>query len=107
MRHEDWRCLRCENREYEVDQFAATGGYLAKLFDIRNKKFTTVTCTKCTYTDVRGFSTGLLGNVFDLFTSWKLAALVDRSCAQESMIPSHYGIEHPPRTQGVSLCADF
>ena len=30
----------------------ATGGNFAKLFDVQNKKFTTVSCTACGYTEL-------------------------------------------------------
>ena len=40
MRHEKWSCPKCDNDEFETDIFQATGGTLAKLFDVQNKKFT-------------------------------------------------------------------
>ncbi|MEG2165728.1 MAG: zinc ribbon domain-containing protein, partial [Ruthenibacterium sp.] len=33
-------------------QFQATGGNFAKIFDVQNKKFTTITCTRCGYTEL-------------------------------------------------------
>jgi hypothetical protein len=48
MEHENWRCPKCHCGELETDQFAGTGGSLTKLFNIQNKKFTTVSCSKCT-----------------------------------------------------------
>ena len=45
-------CPKCGNRSYESDQFQATGGNFAKLFDIQNKKFYTVSCTHCGYTEL-------------------------------------------------------
>ena len=33
-------------------QFQATGGNFAKVFDIQNKKFATVTCTRCGFTEL-------------------------------------------------------
>ena len=38
--------------EYETDQMQATGGNFAKLFDVQNKKFTTVSCCNCGYTEL-------------------------------------------------------
>ena len=29
-----------------------TGGNFAKLFDVQNKRFTTITCTRCGYTEL-------------------------------------------------------
>ena len=34
-------CAKCGNTHYESDQFQATGGNFAKIFDIQNKKFVT------------------------------------------------------------------
>ncbi len=47
-----YKCAKCGNTGFETDQFQATGGNFAKLFDIQNKRFITVTCTKCGYTEI-------------------------------------------------------
>ena len=64
-----WECPKCGNQQYETDEFRATGGALAKVFDVQNKKFSTVTCTRCQYTEMYRASTSALGNIFDLFTN--------------------------------------
>ena len=69
MNHYNWKCPKCDNRQFETDQFAATGGGLTKFLDIQNKKFTTVTCTRCKYTEIYKGETSALGNFFDFFTS--------------------------------------
>ena len=68
MRHEKWECMRCGNEDYEVDQFRATGSWLAKIFDVQNKRFTTVSCMRCQYTEIYRAESSQLGNVFDFFT---------------------------------------
>ncbi|MTI66187.1 MAG: GTP-binding protein [Firmicutes bacterium] len=60
-----WKCPKCSNTYYETDQFQATGGTFSKLFDVQNKKFSTVTCTKCKYTEIYKADTSDLGNIFD------------------------------------------
>ena len=45
-------CPKCGCRHYEHDQFQATGGNFAKLFDIQNKRFITVSCAQCGYTEL-------------------------------------------------------
>lgn len=45
-------CPKCGCRQFEHDQFQATGGSFAKIFDIQNKKFITVTCVQCGYTEL-------------------------------------------------------
>ena len=60
MERQQYVCPKCGNMEYEADQFQATGGNFAKLFDVQNKKFitvsckrfTTITCTRCGYTEL-------------------------------------------------------
>ena len=67
MEHENWQCPKCQCGEFETDQFAATGGGLTKFFNIQNKKFTTVSCSKCSYTEIYKTDTSALSNVLDLF----------------------------------------
>ncbi|QOX64293.1 DNA-binding protein [Anoxybacterium hadale] len=65
MEQKRYECVKCGNREYEADQFQATGGNFAKLFDIQNKKFATVSCTKCGYTELYSLKTSTGWNVLD------------------------------------------
>jgi predicted nucleic-acid-binding Zn-ribbon protein len=60
-------CPKCRNDLYETDEFRATGGFLSKVFDVQNRKFTTVTCTRCRYTEIYKADSSMLGNIFDLF----------------------------------------
>ncbi len=69
MQHENWQCPKCGNGHFETDVFQATGGTFAKLFDVQNKKFTTVSCTRCRYTELYKGDTSTLGNFFDFFTN--------------------------------------
>ena len=61
----NWQCVKCGNTHYETSQFAATGGGFSKMFDVQNKKFTTVTCSRCKYTELYQAETSMLGNLFD------------------------------------------
>lgn len=70
MQHANWECPKCRNKEFESDKFAATGGGLTKIFDIQNKKFTTITCTQCRYTEIyKGGKSGTLEDILDFFTT--------------------------------------
>lgn len=60
-----WSCPKCGGREYETDQFQATGGTFSKVFDIQNKKFSTVSCKKCHFTEMYKAGTNDLENIFD------------------------------------------
>ena len=59
------KCPKWGNEEFEKDQFQATGGNFAKIFDVQNKKFITVSCTKCGYTELYRQDTSTGMNVLD------------------------------------------
>ena len=69
MQQLNYTCPKCKNTQCEVGEFRATGGFLAKIFDIQSKRFTTVTCTQCSYTEIYRTKSSMLGNVFDFFTN--------------------------------------
>ncbi len=52
MEKQQFICQKCGCTTYEHDQFQATGGNFAKIFDVQNKKFITITCTRCGYTEL-------------------------------------------------------
>jgi predicted nucleic-acid-binding Zn-ribbon protein len=58
-------CPKCGNQSFESDQFQATGGNFAKIFDIQNKKFYTITCTQCGYTELYKTMTDDAWNILD------------------------------------------
>lgn len=64
----NYKCPKCDNRTYELGEIRTTGGLLTKIFDIQNKKFSSVTCKRCSYTEFYKSKTGALSNIFDLFT---------------------------------------
>ncbi len=68
MEKNSWICPKCGNDEFEKDQFQATGGDLSKIFDIQNKKFYTLSCTQCGYTELYKGVTGAAMNILDFFT---------------------------------------
>lgn len=52
MEKKQYVCTKCGNHKFSSDQFQATGGNFAKLFDVQNKKFITVSCTRCGFTEL-------------------------------------------------------
>ena len=52
MERKQYVCPKCGCTEYESDQFQATGGNFAKMFDIQNKRFTTISCRQCGYSEL-------------------------------------------------------
>ncbi len=65
----EYVCPKCDNRSYEQDEMRATGGALAKIFDVQNKKFTMISCSRCGYTEFFKKGSNALGNIFDFFTN--------------------------------------
>ena len=65
----NYKCPKCGNTQYETDEFRATGGMLSKVFDVQSKRFTTVSCTQCRFTELYKADSSMLGNIFDFFTN--------------------------------------
>lgn len=47
MEKHQYICPKCGCQQYESDRLQATGGNFAKMFDIQNKKFVTISCCNC------------------------------------------------------------
>lgn len=60
-----FKCVKCGNEKFEEDRFQATGGNFSKLFDVQNKKFITISCTKCGYTELYKSETDAGMNILD------------------------------------------
>lgn len=68
MQDFNYNCPKCGNTGCETSELRATGGFLSKIFDVQSRRFTTVTCTRCQYTELFRAKSSMLGNIFDLFT---------------------------------------
>lgn len=62
-----YSCMKCNNTSYTTDEFRATGGGFSRFFDVQNKKFTTVSCSQCGFTEIYRGDTSKWGNVADFF----------------------------------------
>jgi len=70
MQHDNWSCPKCNQKEYEVGEMRVTGSFWTKIFNIQNKKYSSVSCSKCYYTEFyKGQPSSGLANIFDLFTT--------------------------------------
>ncbi|MEG0804385.1 MAG: zinc ribbon domain-containing protein [Pygmaiobacter sp.] len=65
MEKQQYVCPKCGNTTFVNDQFQATGGNFAKVFDVQNKKFITVSCTRCGYTELYRTTTEDGWNILD------------------------------------------
>ena len=60
-----WICPKCGNQSFQKDQFQATGGNFAKIYNVQNKKFITISCNRCGYTELYKSGTSAGMNIFD------------------------------------------
>ncbi|WP_233065256.1 zinc ribbon domain-containing protein, partial [Sphaerochaeta sp. S2] len=67
MEKKRYVCPKCGGTHYESDRFQATGGNFAKIFDVQNKRFITVTCTNCGYTELFKQNEQTGWNILDFF----------------------------------------
>ena len=70
MNHENWSCPKCENKDYEIGEMRVAGSFWQKIFNVQRTKFSSVTCNKCTFTELfKGSSNSKLTDIFDFFTT--------------------------------------
>ena len=70
MQHHNWSCPKCSNKDYEAGEMRVTGSFWTKIFNIQNKKYSSVSCLKCSYTEFYKNPEGsTLSNIFDFFTN--------------------------------------
>jgi len=69
MQNLNYKCPKCSNTGYETGEFRAPGGFWSKIFDVQGRRFSTVTCSRCKYTEIFKAESSMLGNIFDLFTN--------------------------------------
>ena len=63
-----FECAKCGHGRYEAGELRGAGGLLSKIFDDQRERFTTITCSRCGYTEIYRADSDLLEDVFDFFT---------------------------------------
>ena len=63
-----YTCAKCGHEDFETGEIRAGGGIWSKIFDVQGRRFTTVICRRCRYTEMFQADTSTLGNVFDFLT---------------------------------------
>ncbi|MCY3738695.1 MAG: zinc ribbon domain-containing protein [Gemmatimonadaceae bacterium] len=63
-----FQCPKCRHTRCEIGEIRAAGGFWSKIFDVQNRKLSTVTCERCRYTELYAADSSTLGSVFDFFT---------------------------------------
>ncbi|NLE14939.1 MAG: DNA-binding protein [Spirochaetales bacterium] len=69
MEKQQYVCPKCGCTQYESDRFQATGGNFAKIFDVQNKRFVTISCKQCGYTELFKQSEQPGWNILDFLTN--------------------------------------
>ncbi len=64
-----YSCPKCGGRVATTGQVRTTGSFITKIFDIQNRRFTSVTCEKCKYTELYNVPAKKIGDVLDFLTS--------------------------------------
>lgn len=67
LRKPEYQCMKCGAKDYEVGEFHAAGSTLAKILDVDTGKFTTVSCRRCTFTEIYRCGKDDLANFIDFF----------------------------------------
>ncbi len=63
-------CAKCGNKKADVDEIRTTGSGFTRFFNIQNRLFTAVSCSRCGYTELyRQGVSGTGKNVLDLLTN--------------------------------------
>ena len=64
---QSFACVKCRASESTVGEIRAAGGFASKIFNIQNRKFHTITCKQCGYTEMYKTDSKGIGNVLDFF----------------------------------------
>ena len=63
----EYCCPKCGCHSFEDGQFHASGSTFSKLFDVQDKKFITISCTQCGYTEIyKDMDSGTGMNILDV-----------------------------------------
>ena len=70
MKKRKYTCDKCAGTRYESGEIRTTGSGISRLLNLQHKRFATVSCTDCGYTEIyRMAGGGTVGNIFDILTN--------------------------------------
>jgi predicted nucleic-acid-binding Zn-ribbon protein len=64
-----YTCPKCGGKVCTTGEIRTTGSLLTRLFDIQNRRFSSVTCNHCKYTEFYNMPSKRLTDVLDFITS--------------------------------------
>lgn len=69
MTTKSFTCAKCGNKKADIDNIRTTGSGFTRYFNIQNRKFVAISCSKCGYTEFyKAERTSGASNVLDFIT---------------------------------------
>ncbi len=62
----NFTCAKCGHSDYEVSDMSTTSGMMSRMVNLQNRRFSAVSCRRCSYTELYKTSSSALRNVFDV-----------------------------------------
>ncbi len=59
-------CPKCGSKTFVTSEISTSGHLLTRILNIQNRRFTSVTCSECKYTELYNLSPKRLGDVLDI-----------------------------------------
>lgn len=60
-----WRCQKCEGTAKDLGELRAYGGFWSSFFDVSTRRFTSVSCKRCGFTEFYRADIASLSKVLD------------------------------------------
>ena len=68
--HTNFKCSKCSHDQCNIGEIRAAGGFWSKIFNVQARKFKTVSCSSCGFTEMYdGGKSGKGQNVLDFLTN--------------------------------------
>ena len=68
MEEIQFECAKCAGTACDTGEIRSAGSFLSALFNHQGRRFTTVTCTNCKYTDLYQTESSGIGKILDVIT---------------------------------------
>jgi predicted nucleic-acid-binding Zn-ribbon protein len=60
-----YTCPKCGNKEYESGEMWAVGSFWTRMFELHNRRFTFISCTRCRFTEFYKISRKNIGDLLN------------------------------------------
>ena len=70
MKYEKWSCPKCAEKNYDLGEIGVTVSFWLKIFNTQSKRYSSIVCEKCFYTEFYGNQySSRIANLFYFFTN--------------------------------------